>query len=451
MADEYKGLHVRFRGEDGDLTRVLRSIGSEARTAQSRLRGVQSALKLDPKSPALLAERLKYASEAATRTRERLNALKSAQEQLAASGDTTSEVYQRLSYDIARTEAYYRRDAAALVKVTESMTALGRASTALDAYAAKAAAASASIQGLGSRLTTGVTLPIAAAGGLMVKSAVDVDTALTGVRKTVDMTEEGYRKLKDGAVELSKTQPVSASAILDIETMGGQLGWANDRLQDFAMTVSGLDIATDMDADTAATNLAQFANVTRMAQDQAQNYASAIVGLGNNMATTESKISDMALNMASAGTQAGMSQADILGVAAAVSSLGMEAQAGGSAFSKTINEIGMQVSSGGDGLEKWAQLAHMSAEEFKSAWGSDVTGTFERVVQGMSEVSANGGDLNTTLAELGITELRQSDLMRRLAGNSDLLTRAVDLSNTSWRENTALAREVGSCRARRAT
>lgn len=444
MAGEYKGLTIRFRGESGDLTKALSRIGSEARTAQSRLRGVQSALRLDPKSPKLLAEQLRYASETATRARERLNTLRDAQDRLAASGDTTSETYRRLSYDIARTEAYYRRDAEALARVAEGMTGLGRASTALDAYAARAEAASGRISELGSRLTAGVTLPLVAVGGIAVKSAIDIDTALTGVRKTVDMTEEGYRRLKEGAVELSKTQPVSAETILGIEELGGQLGWSNDKLQDFAMTVSGLDIATDMDASTAATNLAQFANVTGMAQEKASNYASAIVGLGNNMATTESKISEMAQNMASAGTQAGMSEADILGVAAAVSSLGMEAQAGGSAFSRTLTDIGMEVSTNGEHLAQWAALAGMSVEEFKSAWGSDVTGTLQRVVQGMGQVSASGGDLNVTLSDLGITELRQSDLLRRLAGNSDLLTRAVGLSNQSWSENTALSKEVGN-------
>ena len=152
----------------------------------------------------------------------------------------------------------------------------------------------------------------------------------------------------------------------------------------------------------------------------------------------------MAMGMASAGTQAGMSQADILGIAAATASLGMEAQAGGTAFSKTVNEIGVQVSTNGDKLQRWADLAHMSVDEFKSAWQEDATGTFEAVVRGMSDAQASGEDLNVILSDLGITETRQSDFLRRLAGNSDLLSRAVRLSNDEWEKNTALQDEVGN-------
>ena len=72
----------------------------------------------------------------------------------------------------------------------------------------------------------------------------------------------------------------------------------------FSEVVSGLDIATNMDAETAATEMAQFANITRMSHDEVENYGSAIVGLGNNFATTEAEISSMAMRIAAAGTQA---------------------------------------------------------------------------------------------------------------------------------------------------
>lgn len=102
----------------------------------------------------------------------------------------------------------------------------------------------------------------------------------------------------------------------------------------------------------------------------------------------------------------------------------------------------MAVSTNGKTLQTWADVAGMSVEQFKAAWQTDVTGTFERVIEGLGKVKANGGDLNETLADLGVTELRQSDFLRRMAGNSDLVSRAVQLSNGAWKENTALNKEV---------
>lgn len=442
MASEYKGLTVKFEGDSTKLTAALGEINKASRKAQSQLRQMQNAAKIDPSNIKAFRGAVEAARDKVEATTKRVEALRQAQQQLAASGDTTSEAYKRVNRELVLAETYLKRDQRALVEATNAASAFGRASVHIDKFAEKAKSASTKMQAVGSTLTRHVSLPLAAAAAASFKSAVDIDTALTGVRKTVDMTEEGYQNLKRGAVELSRTQPVSANTILNMEALGAQLGWSNDKLQDFAMTVAGLDIATDMDAETAATELAQFANITRMAQGDAGRYASSIVALGNNMATTESKISSMSQGMASAGTQAGMSQADILGFAAAAASLGLEAQAGGSAFSKTINEIGMAVSTNGKTLQTWADVAGMSVEQFKAAWQTDVTGTFERVIEGLGKVKANGGDLNETLAELGVTELRQSDFLRRMAGNSDLVSRAVELSNGAWRENTALGKEV---------
>lgn len=442
MASEYKGLTVKFEGDSTKLTAALGEINKASRKAQSQLRQMQNAAKIDPSNIKAFRGAVEAARDKVEATTKRVDALRQAQQQLAASGDTTSEAYKRVNRELVLAETYLKRDQRALVEATNAASAFGRASVHIEKFAEKAKSASTKMQSVGSTLTRHVSLPLAAAAAASFKSAVDIDTALTGVRKTVDMTEEGYQNLKRGAVELSRTQPVSANTILNMEALGAQLGWSNDRLQDFAMTVAGLDIATDMDAETAATELAQFANITRMAQGDAGRYASSIVALGNNMATTESKISAMSQGMASAGTQAGMSQADILGIAAAAASLGLEAQAGGSAFSKTINEIGMAVSTNGKTLQAWADVAGMSVEQFKAAWQTDVTGTFERVIEGLGKVKANGGDLNETLAELGVTELRQSDFLRRMAGNSDLVSRAVQLSNGAWKENTALNKEV---------
>ena len=442
MASEYKGLTVKFEGDSTKLTAALGEINKASHKAQSQLRQMQNAAKIDPSNIKAFRGAVEAARDKVEATTKRVEALRQAQQQLAASGDTTSEAYKRVNRELVLAETYLKRDQRALVEATNAASAFGRASVHIEKFAEKAKSASTKMQAVGSTLTRHVSLPLAAAAAASFKSAVDIDTALTGVRKTVDMTEEGYQNLKRGAVELSRTQPVSANTILNMEALGAQLGWSNDKLQDFAMTVAGLDIATDMDAETAATELAQFANITRMAQGDAGRYASSIVALGNNMATTESKISAMSQGMASAGTQAGMSQADILGVAAAAASLGLEAQAGGSAFSKTINEIGMAVSTNGKTLQTWADVAGMSVEQFKAAWQTDVTGTFERVIEGLGKVKANGGDLNETLADLGVTELRQSDFLRRMAGNSDLVSRAVELSNGAWKENTALGKEV---------
>ena len=229
--------------------------------------------------------------------------------------------------------------------------------------------------------------------------------------------------------------------MLDVMALGAQLGYGIDELEDFAKTVSGLDIATNMDADTAATQLAQFFNVMGTAHDETSNFASAIIALGNNMSTTEADIMNMSQRISGAGKSIGLSEADVLGLAAALSSVGIEAEAGGSAISTILSNIDKDVALDTENLRRWAEVAGMSAEEFAEAWNDDALGTFMDVMKGMQDSSENTAVL---LDELGVSSLRQTDAMKRLANASELLPNAVELANTAYRDNTALAAEVAN-------
>ena len=302
---------------------------------------------------------------------------------------------------------------------------------------------------LGDNLTRSVTLPMLGAGAYAGKMAVDFDTALANVRKTSNLTESQLDKLADSALELSKTQPVSAETILNVEALGAQLGISNESLESFAKTVTGLDIATNMDAETAATEMARFANIVGMADEEFGNYGSTLVAIGNNMATTESEVSQMAMRFASAGAQAGLSEAQILGMSAAMSSLGIKAEMGGSALSQVFVSIGKAVSSGGDELDAFASRAGMSAEQFRAAWQDDAAGAFNALIEGIGGATDAGEDMNAIMSELGFTQIRQSDVMRRLAGSTEAVTgkesvlaSALKLSTEAWEQNTALQAEV---------
>ena len=298
---------------------------------------------------------------------------------------------------------------------------------------------------VGQTLTDYVTVPLVAVGAYSGVMATQFDSALADVRKTSDLTEAQLASLARGALELSTTQPISAAQILSVEALGAQLGVSDEALEDFSVTVNGLDIATNLNAEQAATQLAQFANITNMAEGDYSRFGSTIVALGNNLATTESNISNMAMRLAAAGDIAGLSEAEILGMAGAMSSLGIKAEAGGSAMTTIMSKISQAVSLGGDDLNKFAEVAGMSAQEFSTAWETDAMGAMESLLTGIKRLDEEGlQDMNVTLADLGITEIRQSDAMRRLANNTDVLTEAVDLATSAWEENSALQNEVAA-------
>ena len=459
MAVTYTGLTVQFGGDTKGLSNALKSIQSEARKTNTDLNAINQSLKFNPGSTDLLAQKVRNLNKTYDETKDKLDCYRQAMAQLEekkASGAELTEreqrQYESLQRQILKAEGQLdslgREIKVTSAEYAASDTTLYKLGQTLENNSAKFQKIGQGMQKVGDTATKYVTLPLVGIGVAAGKTALDVDNALVGVRKTVDATEEEYIQLKDAAVAYSTTHPISATDILAAEELAGQLGVDKENLQAFAEVSTGLDLATNMNVEQASTNLARFANVTNMsklegeAAEQAYiSYGNVIVGLGNNLATTESEVSDFALRMASAGTQAGMTEPEILGIAGAMSSVGLEAASGGSAFSKTITDIGIAVSTGSADLEKYAAVAGMSAQDFADYWQRDATDAFIDFITGLSTGS---DDMNVILDDLGITELRQSDALRRLAGNTDLLKDSVKLANEEWSNGTALSDEVSN-------
>lgn len=273
------------------------------------------------------------------------------------------------------------------------------------------------------------------------EAAILFESAMAGVSKTNDMSDRELAAMGDHFQDLSTIIPVSANSLAEIAETAGQLGIAEGRLADFTEVMAKLSTATTMSAQEGATMLAQFANITQMDPANYERLASATVDLGNNFATTEQKILDMSQGMAASADLAGMSEADILGLSAAVSSLGIEAQAGSTSASKLISELDKAVKTG-KGLEDFARISGLTAMDFSRAWGEDAAGALAKFIAGLNDTERNGKSATVILEEMGITEVRMQRMMLSLAGSGDLMNRALETSNEAWRDNTALQEEA---------
>jgi TP901 family phage tail tape measure protein len=287
---------------------------------------------------------------------------------------------------------------------------------------------------MGDAITAGI------GGG--VKEAISFESAFADVRKTVEASEPEYAALNEQIRQMSMEIPVAAGELAGIASTAGQLGIQKENIIGFTRTIADLGVSSNMTGEQGATMLARFANITNMPQTEFSNLASAIVDLGNNSATTESEIAEMALRIAGAGEIIGMSQADILGVAAALSSVGIEAQAGGSSISKVMIQIAQSVSSGSEHLEIFASVAGQSADQFAAKWQREPALALDAFVQGLGRIHKAGGDVFGTLEALGITEVRMRDALLRSATAGDLMTESIRRANTAYKENNALSNEA---------
>lgn len=274
------------------------------------------------------------------------------------------------------------------------------------------------------------------------QASMAFESAITGVAKTTDLTDSELATMSDSIKALSTEIPATTEEIAAVAEAAGQLGIQKDALLDFTEIMTMLGTATNMTADEAATALARFANITGMATDNYGRLGSVIVDLGNNFATTESEIVAMGTRLASAGKLAGLTEPEIMALAAAMSSVGIEAEAGGTAMTQTLNAIEKAVAKGGDDLAEFARIAGMSSEEFSSAWKNGAMSALTSFIGGLGKLDEQGESTVLVLEDLGLTGIRQSNMLKALGLAADQMTGAVNTANTAWQQNTALTNEA---------
>lgn len=268
----------------------------------------------------------------------------------------------------------------------------------------------------------------------LVDKAETIDSAFRDMKKTVQGTDEQFAQLRSDAIEYSKTHVTSADTILEIEAMAGQLGIAAKDLESFSTTVSNLDIATDMDSEDIAIDLGKLSNVlSDLNTGNVDKFADALVRLGNNNAALESDIMNITTRFGGMASQVGMTSDEILAWATAASATGVKAESAGSNMLKTLGNINTAVSAGGKKLDSWAEVIGMSADTVKKKWGDGKGGTsevFKSFISTLSKMKST--DVDSTLQGLGITSVRQRQLIEGLTQSIGTMDDKLQMSKDAW-------------------
>jgi len=241
------------------------------------------------------------------------------------------------------------------------MSDLGKANSRMGDLGSKSTGLGGKLTNLGGKvLSLGATLAkvavtgvaafgaaVAGIGTASLKTAISFESAMAGVTKTTDGLTDSEGKLNEAGEELAqgfrdlaKEIPVPVEELLAIGELGGQLGVAKADLLDFTATIAAMGVSTNLSTDEAASGLARMANIMGTVKEEGSAafslLGSTIVDLGNNFATTESEVLNFGLRIAGAGEIAGLTEADVLAIGAAMSSVGVQAEAGGTAVQKVL-------------------------------------------------------------------------------------------------------------------
>ena len=298
------------------------------------------------------------------------------------------------------------------------------------------------LNSIGTNLSLKLTLPILGAGVVAAKFGGDFEQAFTGVIKVVDGTAEEIARLRQDIVRLATVTPTATNELLGIAEAAGILGIKIQDIANFTDVIAQLGAATSLTTEDAAVSLARLANITGESIDNIDRLGSALVTLGNNLAANESEIVATANRLSTLATTAGLTAAEIFGLAAAAPAVGLNPEEVGSAFQRIFDRLQKIVREGGKELAIVAAASGSSINEFTESFRANNLQGLIKFSRGLNLASAAGVELGQVFDAVGLGGVRNVRTLSLLTGNIDEFTRAIDLSNKGYDENIALAEEA---------
>ena len=269
-----------------------------------------------------------------------------------------------------------------------------------------------------------------------VGASAQFESAFTGVERTAGLSEEKLQDLHGDLQQLSRDIPEAFSGLSDIATTGGQLGVAGSELDSFTESVAMFAATTEATADAAAVGFGRIEQLTHAAPGSFQAIGSALYEVGNAGAATVPEVMNVAKEIATTADLSGFTTDQVIGLAGALSSLGVQPYRARGSMQRVFAELSDAVNNGGDSLSAFATISGRSAEQFVSDWRAAPAQVFQDLVAGLGQIE--GSRLQEVLGSMGIKASTDITTMSQLANNASFVAEQFDLAATSYSEATAL-------------
>lgn len=188
------------------------------------------------------------------------------------------------------------------------------------------------------------------AGGLAfaAKEAMKFETAMAGVKKVAEGTDEQYAKLSDELKKMSAELGISAAEMAELATAGGQLGIPIEKLSEFTAIASKMSVAFGITAEEAGNAAATIANVFQIPIGEVEKLGDAINVLGNNTAAREKDIVAAMARIGGTAKQFGLVADEAAALADAFIALGKPPEVAATAINAMLQKLQTAQSQGKD-------------------------------------------------------------------------------------------------------
>ena len=298
----------------------------------------------------LAAEEARLSSESATATAQ-LDRLTAEAQTLKAIADAKIQLGIDTD-DKARQEIQKTKDAYELLKNSGTLSheELARAAQLQEGKVRELEASLKGVKPSISEIASEVQGLVGKAGGLAfaAKEAMKFETAMAGVKKVAEGTDEQYAKLSDELKKMSAELGISAAEMADLAAAGGQLGIPIEKLSEFTAIASKMSVAFGMTAEEAGNAAATIANVFQLPIGEVEKLGDAINVLGNNTAAREKDIVAAMARIGGTAKQFGLVADEAAALADAFIALGKPPEVAATAINAMLQKLQTAQSQGKD-------------------------------------------------------------------------------------------------------
>ena len=191
---------------------------------------------------------------------------------------------------------------------------------------------------------------VGGAGGLAfaTREAMKFETAMAGVKKVAEGTDEQYAQLSDELKKMGAELGISAAEMADLAAAGGQLGIPIEKLSEFTAIASKMSVAFGMSAEEAGNAAATIANVFQLPIGEVEKLGDAINVLGNNTAAREKDIVAAMARIGGTAKQFGLVADEAAALADAFIALGKPPEVAATAINAMLQKLQTAQSQGKD-------------------------------------------------------------------------------------------------------
>lgn len=270
MAETVRGINVVISGDTTKLGKALEDVNKKSKDIQSELRQVERLLRFDPSNTTLLAQKQQLLAKQIENTSEKLNRLKSVQQQVNEQfqrGEISEGQYRAFQREIEKTEGQLRTLQSRLEEtngaINKHTTVWGRLQERLSTVGNNFRDIGQRMQSVGQSMAASFGAATAAIGGALgfaVKKSMDFEAQIDRVGAVAGATPAEIKKLEQAALDLGASTSKSATEVAQGMEIMGAMGYNTNQILAAmpgiiaAAEASGEDMALVADTVSAALN-----------------------------------------------------------------------------------------------------------------------------------------------------------------------------------------------------